>query len=46
MESQDVDQIELIQGNLENNIDYLKKQIDIAKMLLKFNMGMSVDEVE
>ncbi len=44
MEEQDVDQLELIKSNLENQIDYLEKQNNIAYMLLKFNMGIDVEQ--
>lgn len=44
MEEQDVDQLELIKSNLENQKVYSEKQIDIAYMLLKFYMGMDVDQ--
>lgn len=44
MEEQDVNQLELIVSNLKNNRDYAEKQIAIAKMLLKFHMGLDVDK--
>jgi outer membrane protein len=44
MEETDVDQLELIKSNLENQIDFLDKQNNIAMMLLKFNMGMDVTQ--
>ncbi len=43
MEEQDVNQLELIVSNLKNNRNYAEKQISIAKMLLKFHMGLDVD---
>ncbi|MCT4623793.1 MAG: TolC family protein [Schleiferiaceae bacterium] len=43
MEEQDVDQLELIVSNLENNLVFAKKQSEIARMLLKFNMGIPVE---
>jgi len=47
MEEQDVDQLELILSNLNNNLDFAKKQLDVAQMLLKFQMGIPVeDEIE
>ena len=42
MEESDVDQFELIKSNLQNNINYLEKQKDIAMMLLKFQMGLDI----
>ena len=44
MEEQDVDQLELIVSNLENNLDYVEKQAGIANMLLKFYMGIPVEQ--
>jgi outer membrane protein TolC len=44
MEQQDVDQLELIVSNLENNLDYADKQANIARMLLKFYMGIPVEQ--
>lgn len=44
MEEQDVDQLELIVSNLENNLDYAVKQASIAQMLLKFYMGVPVEQ--
>lgn len=42
MEETDADQLELIKSNLENQLDYAEKQANIARMLLKFYMGMDV----
>ena len=44
MEETDVDQLELILANLSNQADYLEKQAKIARMMLKFNMGIDVKE--
>lgn len=43
MEEQDVDQFELIKSNLINQKEYATKQINIAEMLLKFQMGLDVN---
>lgn len=44
MEETDADQLELIKSNIENQIDYAKKQTNIAFMMLKFYMGMDVTQ--
>jgi len=44
MEETDVDQIKLTRTTLENSADLLERQIDVADKLLKFQMGMSLDE--
>ncbi len=43
LEEQDVDQLELILSNLKNNRDYAIKQLEVAFMLLKFQMGIPVE---
>jgi len=43
MEEQDVDQFELIRSNLLNQKDFAERQISIAEMLLKFQMGLDVE---
>lgn len=40
VESQDVDQLELLVNNLQNNLNNAKRQIELARQLLKFNMGI------
>lgn len=47
VEEQDKDQLELLVSNLLNNKDFTEKQEQIAMMLLKIQMGVSLDtEVE
>ena len=45
LEEQDVDQLELILSNLKNNRDFASKQLVVADMLLKFQMGIPVENV-
>lgn len=47
VEEQDKDQLELLVSNLLNNKDYTEKQEEIALMLLKIAMGLSLEtEIE
>ncbi len=39
VEEQDVDQLELLVSNLSNNLNRTKRQYELAKMMLNFNMG-------
>ncbi len=41
-EEQDMDQLELLVSNLENNRNRAERQVEVAKMLLNFNMGRDV----
>lgn len=44
VDEQDVDQLELLVSNLLNNRVFAEKQIEIAHMLLKVNLGMPVEK--
>lgn len=44
IEETDVDQLTLIVNTLEANIKNLERQVVLAKHLLKFNMGIGIDE--
>lgn len=41
-EQQDVDQINLLIGNMRNSINSTKKQVEVAYNMLKFNMGIPI----
>lgn len=43
VEEQDKDQLELLLSNLLNNQDYIQKQEEVALMLLKIRMGLSLE---
>lgn len=43
-EEQDVDQLELLMNNLDNNLNAARRQTELARMLLNFNMGRPVDK--
>lgn len=44
IEDTDVDQMLLVEANLQNTLSNLSAQIEIAKRLLKFQMGISLNE--
>ncbi len=44
VEDQDVTQLELLVNNLANNLRNTERQLDLAYQLLKFNMGISLEE--
>lgn len=44
VEDQDVSQLELLVNNLNNNINNARRQVDLAMQLLKFNMGVDLEE--
>ena len=43
-EEQDVDQLELLVNSLDNNLNAAKRQLEMTKMLLNFNMGREVQK--
>lgn len=44
VEESSVDQLELLVSNLKNGKSKIEKQIELAYMLLKFQMGMNIDD--
>jgi outer membrane protein TolC len=44
IEETDVDQLRLTETNLKNSISTLDRQIEVAKNLLKFQMGMGMEQ--
>ncbi|WP_421751206.1 TolC family protein [Croceimicrobium sp.] len=44
VEDQDVSQMELLYNNLQNNVNNAERQVKLAYQLLKFNMGISLEE--
>jgi outer membrane protein TolC len=44
VEEQDVTQMELLLNNLQNNLRNAERQVDLAYQLLKFNMGIPLEE--
>ncbi len=44
VEEQDVDQLELLVNNLENNLQNAKRQSDLARMTLNFNIGLPINQ--
>jgi outer membrane protein TolC len=44
MEEQNVDQLQLNLTNIENSVSRAKKQVEIAKSFLKFQMGMEIKQ--
>lgn len=44
IEATDVDQLQLLAYNIENKLNMLERQIEIANNLLKFQMGMDIKE--
>ncbi|GGH68585.1 MAG: TolC family protein [Bacteroidetes bacterium] len=44
VEKQDVDQLDLLVTNLESNEDYLERQAEVARTILKLRMGIPVTE--
>lgn len=44
VEDQDVTQLELLVNNLSNNVRNARRQVDLAQQLLKFNMGIDLQE--
>lgn len=44
VEDQDVTQLELLVNNLSNNLNNAKRQVKLAYQLLKFNMGIPLEE--
>jgi len=44
VEDQDVTQLELLVNNLNNNLANAKRQVKLAHQLLKFNMGIPLEE--
>ncbi|NNE54962.1 MAG: TolC family protein [Flavobacteriales bacterium] len=43
MEEQDVDQLQLTLTDLQNRLSYAQQQRDLALLMLKFNLGLSMD---
>lgn len=43
LEEQDADQLELLVNNLENNLKASRRQAQLARQLLKFNLGMPLE---
>lgn len=44
VEDQDVSQLELLVNNLRNNVNNANRQVKLALQLLKFNMGIDLEE--
>lgn len=44
VEDQDVSQLELLVNNLRNNLNQANRQVSLALQLLKFNMGIDLQE--
>jgi outer membrane protein len=44
VEATDVDQVQISVTNLKNSIHYIARQIEIAYMLLKFQMGLDLEQ--
>ncbi len=44
VEDQDVSQLELLVNNLQNNLNNANRQVNLAMQLLKFNMGIDLEE--
>lgn len=44
VEDQDVSQLELLVNNLRNNLNNANRQVNLAMQLLKFNMGIDLQE--
>ncbi|MCF8331649.1 MAG: TolC family protein [Bacteroidales bacterium] len=42
-EETDVDQVQINLSNIENQLNILQRQIDVGKSVLKFQMGMSIE---
>lgn len=43
-EEQDVDQLELLVNNLQNSLDYTRRQTVIARQLFKFTLGIPLEK--
>jgi outer membrane protein len=44
VEATDVDQVQISVTNLKNSIHYIERQVEIAYMLLKFQMGLDLEQ--
>ena len=43
VESTDVDQLKILQGNIKSSLSVADRQIDLMDRLLKFQMGIPID---
>ena len=43
VEEQDADQLEILVNNMQNNLQNARRQVDLAKQLLKLNLGLPLE---